>query len=98
MVIQVESVTETSLIGGRVRFEHLINPDKDDPLRYGQVFFDRDVGCPDPVFLDLSEMLSRFPSSVELLTDRMELIRDTIRPDGLGHHQENHQHQKAQHK
>lgn len=80
LVVHVESVTETSLIGGGVHFEHLITPDKDDPLRYGQVFFDRDFGCPDPVFLDLSEMLRRFPTSVELLADRMTLITDSIRP------------------
>ena len=79
-LIHVESVTETSLIGGGDHFEHLVNPEKDDPLRYGQVFFDRDFGCPDPVFLDLSDMLRRFPISVELLADRMTLITDTIRP------------------
>jgi hypothetical protein len=80
-VVHVESVTETSLIGGGVHFEHLVNPDKDDPLRYGQVFFEGDFGCPDPVFLDLSDMLRRFPTSVELLADRMTLITDSIRPE-----------------
>ena len=94
LVVHVESVTETSIIGDAIYIEHLINPDIDRPLRFEQVFFDRGFTCSDPVFLDLSDMLLRFPMSVELLADRVSLITDTIRPDGMGspkedHHQEN---------
>lgn len=92
-LVHVESVTETSMVGDAVYIEHLINPEKDEPLCYEQFFFDRDVMCCDPVLLDLSDMLLRFPTSVELLADRVSLITDTIRPDGMGnprevHHQE----------
>ncbi len=93
LVVHVESVTETSIIGDEIYIEHLINPDIDRPLRFEQVFFERGFPCSDPVFLDLSDMLLRFPMSVELLADRVSLITDTIRPDGMGnpmqdHHQE----------
>ncbi len=94
-VVYVESVTETSITGDAVYIEHLINPDQDKPLRYEQFFFDRDCICSDPVFLDLSDMLLRFPSSVELLADRVSLITDTIRPDGMGDLQED-RHQENQ--
>ena len=96
LVVHVESVTETSIIGDAIYIEHLINPDIDRPLRFEQVYFDRGFTCSDPVFLDLSDILLRFPMSVELLADRVSLITDTIRPDGMGnptedHHQEDQQ-------
>lgn len=93
LVVHVESVTETSVIGDAIYIEHLINPDIDHPLRFEQVFFDRGFTCSDPVFLDLSDLLLRFPTSVELLADRVSLITDTIRPDGVGNPQEDHHHE-----
>jgi len=90
LVVHVESVTETSMIGDAIYIEHLINPDKDEALRYEQFFLDRDSICSDPVLLDLSDMLIRFPTSVELLADRVSLITDTIRPDGMGKPEEDH--------
>lgn len=78
VIIDIDLYAETTRVGSDPYVTHVIDPTQDDPIRYNHLFIFKGRATIDTVDLQLGDLLKRFPSFVEAISNRISFLGEVL--------------------